>query len=92
MHLHSWSLMHSGIFQLQQHRLVITNRLHGHILCLILGIPHILIPGTYNKMESFYQTWTHRIPFCQYIKEAEQIKGAVEELLVSSIPQLKKRN
>jgi exopolysaccharide biosynthesis predicted pyruvyltransferase EpsI len=83
MHLNSWSMAHSGIFQLQHHRFVITNRLHGHILCLILGIPHILIPGPYNKMESFYRTWTHQIPFCQYISKAGEIKCAVEKLLES---------
>ena len=42
LHRKSWGYMHSGIYQLQGYNLVITNRLHVHILCLILNIPHIL--------------------------------------------------
>lgn len=79
----SWSLMHSGIYLLKQSRLVITNRLHGHILCILLGIPHILLPNSYYKNESFYETWTYQIPFCKFIKEPSQIKPAIKELLDS---------
>jgi len=75
--------MHSGVYQLQQHRLVITNRLHGHLLCLLLGIPHVLLPSPYQKMRSFYSTWTHQIPWCRFVKEAGQVKVAVKELLAS---------
>jgi pyruvyl transferase EpsO len=39
-------------------RTVITDRLHGHILCLLLGIEHFLLDNTYGKLSSFYQTWT----------------------------------
>jgi len=80
-HRKSWSLMHSGIYQLQRHRLVITNRLHVHILCLLLGKPHVVLPGSYYKIESFYQTWTHKLPGCRFVKEPSQVKVAVQELL-----------
>lgn len=39
-------------------RVVITDRLHGHILCLILGIPHVVLDNTYGKLSSFRETWT----------------------------------
>ncbi|MEN8106985.1 MAG: polysaccharide pyruvyl transferase family protein [Pseudomonadota bacterium] len=79
--LPSWNIIHSGLYQLQKHPLVITNRLHGHILSLLLDIPHILLPGPYNKMESFYNTWTHQIPSCRYVNEHRQVKKVAEELL-----------
>lgn len=80
-HRYSWSLMHTGIYQLSQSRLVITNRLHGHLLCILLGIPHILLPNSYYKNESFYETWTYQIPFCRFVKEPSQVKVATQELL-----------
>ncbi|RMF26487.1 MAG: polysaccharide polymerase [Cyanobacteria bacterium J083] len=81
MHRKSWNFMHNGVYQFKQQRLIITNRLHGHILCLILGIPHVFLANSYHKNESFYQTWTYQIPFCRFVKEAEQIMPSVQELL-----------
>lgn len=37
---------------------MITDRLHGHILCLLLGLPHVLLDNTYGKLKDFYDTWT----------------------------------
>jgi pyruvyl transferase EpsO len=81
LHYRSWSMMHAGLYQLQRHRLVITNRLHGHLLCIYLGIPHVFLPNSYYKNELFYETWTHEIPFCRFVKEPDRVKPAVEELL-----------
>lgn len=81
MHRKSWNFMHNGIYQFRQHRLIITNRLHGHILCLILGIPHVFLANAYHKNESFYQTWTHQISFCIFVKEASQIMPSIQKLL-----------
>ena len=74
---HSWDIIHSGIAQLSSSGMVITNRLHGHILAVLLRIPHILIPGPYDKIGDFYRSWTHRIPFCCYVSRADQIRQAV---------------
>ncbi|NQU10761.1 polysaccharide pyruvyl transferase family protein [bacterium] len=37
---------------------VVTDRLHGHILCLLLGIRHYLLDNTYGKLRHFHETWT----------------------------------
>lgn len=37
---------------------VITDRLHGHILCILMGIPHILVDEAHFKIRSFWETWT----------------------------------
>lgn len=39
-------------------RQVITDRLHGHILCLLLGIPHYLLDNSYGKVRAFHDCWT----------------------------------
>jgi pyruvyl transferase EpsO len=87
----SWSLIHTGIYQFLQSRLVITNRLHGHILCLLLGIPNILLPNSYYKNESFYNSWSYQIPFSQFIKEPLQVKATVQKLLSSFPKHLNKK-
>ncbi|NEO80655.1 polysaccharide pyruvyl transferase family protein [Moorena sp. SIO4G3] len=79
--LASWGLMHSGIYQFKRHRLIITNRLHGHILSTLLEIPHIFLPNSYYKNEAFYEAWTSQIPFCRFIKERSELEVAVEEML-----------
>ena len=43
---------------LSKGRAVITDRLHAHILCVLLGIPHVVLDNSYGKVRSFYDTWT----------------------------------
>jgi pyruvyl transferase EpsO len=38
-------------------RVVITDRLHAHILCLLLGIPHVILDNNYGKLRRFCDTW-----------------------------------
>ncbi|MEG4589163.1 polysaccharide pyruvyl transferase family protein [Microcoleus sp. MOSTC5] len=83
-HRISWIIMHKAIEQFRQHRLIITNRLHGHILCILLRIPHIFLANSYHKNESFYDTWTYQVSFCRFVKDSAQIKMAVQELLEMS--------
>lgn len=47
-----------GTHLLNQGRVVITDRLHAHILCMLLGIPHYLLDNNYGKVKNFYETWT----------------------------------
>jgi pyruvyl transferase EpsO len=37
---------------------VVTDRLHAHILCLLLGIPHTTLDNSYGKLSTFIGTWT----------------------------------
>ncbi|MGB7443733.1 MAG: polysaccharide pyruvyl transferase family protein [Coleofasciculaceae cyanobacterium] len=80
----SWNMIHAGIFQLLQHDLVITNRLHGHILCSILGIPHIFLPNAYHKNQSFYNTWSYQLPNCKFVQDAQQIQDNLQDMLAKS--------
>jgi pyruvyl transferase EpsO len=47
-----------GCAMLSRGQAVVTNRLHGHILCLLLGLPHVLLDNTYGKNRSFVDTWS----------------------------------
>jgi exopolysaccharide biosynthesis predicted pyruvyltransferase EpsI len=47
-----------GLRLLSSSHMIITDRLHGHILCLLLGIPHVVFDNNYGKLGSFIETWT----------------------------------
>ncbi len=47
---------------LSQGRVVVTDRLHGHILSALLGLPHILVENNYGKIRRFYEAWTMSLP------------------------------
>lgn len=39
-------------------QVVVTDRLHGHALSLMMGIPHVVCDNSYGKVGSFVETWT----------------------------------
>jgi exopolysaccharide biosynthesis predicted pyruvyltransferase EpsI len=47
-----------GCHLLSSGRAVITDRLHAHILCLLLGIPHAVLDNSYGKLGRFLAAWT----------------------------------
>ncbi|XP_041353587.1 uncharacterized protein LOC121371626 [Gigantopelta aegis] len=51
----------NGLVFLQRGRVVITDRLHGHILSTLLNIPHVLIDNQYKKLSSYHNTWTRSL-------------------------------
>jgi exopolysaccharide biosynthesis predicted pyruvyltransferase EpsI len=60
-----------GVGFLSRGRLVITDRLHGHILSLLLGIPHLVLGDRYGKIESVYSTWTHSCVLARWTRADE---------------------
>ncbi|WP_343527164.1 polysaccharide pyruvyl transferase family protein [Sphingomonas sp.] len=41
---------------------IVTDRLHGHVLALLLGIPHIVLDNDYGKLAAYIQVWTQGSP------------------------------
>lgn len=37
---------------------VVSDRLHAHILCVLLGIPHVMLDNSYGKVGAFHRQWT----------------------------------
>lgn len=37
---------------------VVSDRLHAHVLCIQLEIPHVMVDTRYGKISSFIDTWT----------------------------------
>jgi pyruvyl transferase EpsO len=47
-----------GLTMLSQGEVVVTDRLHAHILSVLLDIPHVLLDNSYGKVSGFADQWT----------------------------------
>jgi exopolysaccharide biosynthesis predicted pyruvyltransferase EpsI len=72
-----------GCQLLSNGQVVVTDRLHGHILCLLLGIPHVLLDNNYGKIRGFYETWTRDCPLVRWASSPTQALELAETLLKS---------
>jgi pyruvyl transferase EpsO len=46
-----------GVKQLSEAERVVTDRLHVHILCNLLGIPHVVMDNSYGKISRYINVW-----------------------------------
>jgi exopolysaccharide biosynthesis predicted pyruvyltransferase EpsI len=60
---------------------VVTDRLHGHILCALLGIPHVLVDDRYGKVASFFSSWTSGLRTARFARDPSQVPSLADELL-----------
>jgi exopolysaccharide biosynthesis predicted pyruvyltransferase EpsI len=61
-------------------RVVVTNRLHGHILCTLLGIRHFLVDNSYGKVRGFHEAWMRDSELAQFCgSESEALRLAIAE-------------
>lgn len=51
--------LNRGIRLLSHGKVVLTDRLHAHILCLLLNKRHVVLDNDYGKISTFHQAWTH---------------------------------
>lgn len=65
-----------GVDLLSSARVVVTDRLHGHILCLVAGIPHVFLDNSYGKVSAFSRTWGTAGPLA---RPADDLTGAVAQ-------------
>jgi len=47
-----------GLSLLSRARVVVTDRLHAHILCTLLRIPHVICDTGYGKVGGYHRAWT----------------------------------
>lgn len=71
----------SGCRLLGRGSVVITDRLHGHILCLLLGIEHVLLDNSYGKIGRFHEKWTKGSNLSHWASTLEEAKTIAYSLL-----------
>jgi len=73
-----------GIKKLSQGDIVITDRLHAHILSILLGKPNIILDNNNKKLSGFHKEWTHGQASIRIIDSdsnlVEALSKAVNEL------------
>ena len=74
-HRQAWKRTMIGFNFLTRGELVILDRLHGHILSVMLGMPSILIDNNVGKLSKYRNAWTST---CQLVKVASSAEEAKE--------------
>ncbi len=69
-----------GVALLGRGRVVITDRLHAHILSILMNKPHVVIDNSYGKLSSFYQTWTFYYNRAKFVSDAKKLHTSANEL------------
>lgn len=73
-----------GLKILSQGRVVITDRLHGYILCLLLDIPHVAMDNSYGKVSNAIVTWTHTCSNSYFTNDSSVALAYAEKFLIAS--------
>ncbi len=61
-----------GSHLLSRYGYVVTDRLHGHVLCVLLGIRHVCLDNNNGKLKNFYETWTSDCTLTRWAKSAQE--------------------
>lgn len=59
-----------GLAILGRGRVVVTDRLHAHILATLLGRPQVILDNNYGKLSTFIDAWTNGLDICHVATEA----------------------
>jgi exopolysaccharide biosynthesis protein PssK len=73
--------MNFGCRLLARGKVVVTDRLHGHILSLLLGIPHVLLDNSYGKLRHFHETWTWSMPRVRWVESSAEARAVAEQMV-----------
>ncbi|MDI6773263.1 MAG: polysaccharide pyruvyl transferase family protein [bacterium] len=62
-------------------RVVITDRLHGYVLSLLQGIPHVVLDTRFGKTRAFYETWGESCDLTRWAGSPEEALRVARSLL-----------
>ena len=69
-----------GISVLARAEVVVTDRLHGHILSVLLGKPNVALDNSDSKVKSFFETWTGPAGAGQWAASPEEALAQARQL------------
>jgi exopolysaccharide biosynthesis predicted pyruvyltransferase EpsI len=75
----AWSVRR-GTRLLSQGRVIVTDRLHGHILCTLMSVPHIVLDSSDGKIRNFWETWTSGSPIARWADDPSHALDLAGEL------------
>ncbi len=77
----AWQRTQRGCDLLSRGRIVVTDRLHAHILSTLLGIPNIVLDNSYGKLSGFISAWTANNPLCHQAASVDEAKRIAQRLM-----------
>ncbi|PKG36539.1 polysaccharide pyruvyl transferase family protein [Psychrobacter sp. Sarcosine-3u-12] len=80
-------LLADKLSQFRAAKLVVTDRLHGMILCLLSGTPCLVLPNSNHKIRQTHLDWLHNHPRLIFLEldQIDSIDESINKLL--SVPQ-----
>ena len=66
----------TGVKFLSRGKVIISDRLHAHILSVLMEKPNVILDNTYKKVTSFHSTWT---PSVDNVLVASNVTDAIEK-------------
>lgn len=77
----AWNRYRRGVKILSQGKVVVTDRLHAHIISILLNIPHVALDNSYGKLGRFIEAWTQGFEGLRQAATMEEAIVRARELL-----------
>lgn len=71
----------TGVRDVGRGATLLTDRLHGHLLAVLCGVPHVVVNDGLGKIEAMWQTWTHAVPNARYAASWDDAATHLGELV-----------
>lgn len=84
-HLIAQTRVDRGLAQLSQGRVVVTDRLHAHILCTLMGKTHVALDNSYGKVSGYWENWHRDVNNVRFARSIDEIAPALRELGLTEI-------
>ncbi len=62
-------------------RVVVTDRLHAHVLCVLLGIPHVVVDNSYGKIGAVFREYSGAFSTARFATSPAEAVKLCDELL-----------
>ncbi len=72
--------LEAGVALLSLGEVLVTDRLHAHVLSVLLGKPHVVVDTGYGKLDRFIRTWTKDAPCLARATNADEAVAAARSL------------
>lgn len=70
-----------GLRMLAQGKVVVTDRLHAHILSVLMGLPNIVLDNNYGKIHGYIDAWTHGAHMVTKVATPEEAVAVLRTML-----------
>jgi pyruvyl transferase EpsO len=64
--------LNAGTSLFQGRQLIVTDRLHAHVLAALMGIPHVVLDNSYGKVGSIFTDYTGEFESAHFAKNHEE--------------------